>query len=112
MVVDATSEGKIVVVKLMSGQEFIGKVLNVNEQSISVAVPLTLQAMRNEASSPQGKASIGVGFIPFSWGAKAVSVNINREHVTAVMEPEDDLRNQYATITGDIVIATPRIQLA
>lgn len=78
------------IVKLMSGQEIIAKVIAETDQELSLASPLTIQPMRSS------ETTLSVGLMPFTWAGVCDSgVSINKQHVLCIMPPEDGLKTQY-----------------
>lgn len=76
------------IVKFMSGQEVIGKVIDESSTRVVVESPLTLQPMRNGET-------VSLGLMPFSWGGKADAVAFNAAHILCIMDAEDELATQY-----------------
>jgi len=96
------------VVKFVSGQEVISKVIE-NENELILESPLTVQAMRTQEG-------LGIGLVPFSFASSAKQVVINRSNVLCVLEAEDQLASQYlAGLAGLTLSGTdnlPRVTLS
>jgi len=102
-----------VILKFISGQEILAKLVSEDEKEYHLANPLTLQPQQvQNPKGPGHQPMISVGLIPFSWGSKADAVSVSKAHVLCRMEPEDELRDQYATITTGLIVASPQIKLA
>lgn len=97
------------IVKLVSGQEILGKVVSQTANHIVVQSPLTVQPMRGQG----GADSVTLGLLPFSWGGVSNSVELGMEHVLCVLEAEANLSTQYlADLAGlSVPPRTPQITL-
>lgn len=93
---------EVKVVKLMTGQEIIAKVVSESSSELVVDSPLMLQAMR--PNSPNDTA-ISLGLIPFSWAGLPHNVALNKQHILCVLAPEPQLQTQY--LAGLAGIAVP-----
>lgn len=94
------------IVKFMSGQEVIAKLIDVDASDVLLTLksPLTLQPMRDGDS-------MRVGLLPFSWGAVADTVQIAASQVLCIMDAEDGLAAQYLAGLAGVTMAEPRITL-
>lgn len=101
------------VLKLLSGQEIITKVVNETSTELVVDSPLSLQAMRTGA----GADSISIGLVPFSWAGLPHNIALNKTHVLCIMDPEPQLETQYLAGLAGITVpqpgqsATPKLTL-
>lgn len=97
------------VVKFVSGQEVISKVIDDNGNNLVLESPLTVQTMR----TPEG---LGIGLVPFSFASSAKQVVINRANILCVLEAEEQLASQYlAGLAGLTLSGTdglPRVTLS
>jgi hypothetical protein len=96
------------IIKFVSNQEIIAKVVTASKTEIIVDAPLSVQPMRT------GDQSLSIGLMPFTWaGSNKESISLNRAHVLCVMSPEEDLQTQYLAALSGITLAstTPKITL-
>lgn len=86
---------EVKVIKFMSGQEIIAKVIGGDGVVYVVESPLAVQPVR------QGD-SIGIAFAPFSMaGSGSDQITIAGLHVTCMMDPDERLKTHYlASIAG------------
>jgi hypothetical protein len=95
--------GNVLVIKLSSGEEILGKVVDVKENT-AIALQNTL-AIGYERDN---KGQIGYGFIP--WGPLVSDVKfINMNHIIYASEPKDSLAQAYNQATGAIVTPSKQI---
>jgi hypothetical protein len=88
-------KAEVKVIKFMSGQEIIAKVIGGDGVVYVIESPLAVQPVR------QGD-SIGVAFAPFSMaGAAEGQITIAGLHVTCMIDPDERLKTHYlASIAG------------
>ncbi len=98
----AVKRDDIAVIKTVSGEEVIGRVVEASESSgISLRKPLTMQLVMGPNS--QG----GVAMVPFMLGADDIeSVQFAKEHVVAVSKARPDAASSYIQQTSGITIPT------
>lgn len=90
-----------VIVKLLSSQEIIAKLVNETPTELGLESPLMIQPIRN----PQTQ-ELMLGLVPFSFaGDVAGTVTINKAHVLCVLPPEEALSTQYLSAISGIMIA-------
>ena len=91
--------GKILTLKLCSGEELIVKVINVESDSIEVSDPVSI------APGPQG-----MGLIPSLFtGDPATSVFINTNNIAIYTETEDAVKMKYIEATTGITVPSKKI---
>lgn len=87
------------VVKLVSGEEIVCEVLYENSMDITIKNPLMI-TMR-----PTQTGDLQIGFIPYApYLGKNPSITINRGRIIFVQEVDENMRNQYNSIFGGIVV--------
>jgi len=92
---------EVKVFKLVSGQEFIGKVISDEGSTVVVESPVTLQPMR------QNDGTLSVGMIPFSFGGKNnEQVAFQRSSLLCVINPDHDIENTYLTAISGLIMPT------
>lgn len=99
------------IIKFMSAQEVIAKVVDETPTELIVESPLVVQPLRS------GESSMAIGLMPFTWaGDSRETIALNRVHVLCVMKPEEELKTQYLAALSGITIpngvVTPRLTLA
>lgn len=98
------------IIKLISLQEVIARVVTETELELHVESPLAIQPMRT------GETSMSLGLVPFSWaGNNKETITLNKAHILCVMNPEEDLKTQYIAALSGIALpnggATPKLTL-
>lgn len=97
------------IIKLLSGQEVIAKVLTETAQEISMASPLSIQPMRSN------ETTLSIGLMPFTWaGVVEPWISINKQHVLCMMAPEEGLKTQYLAGLAGLTVptaSTPKLTL-
>lgn len=98
------------VIKLLSSQELIAKIISETDNEVIIASPLLIQPMRS------GEASLSIGLMPFSWAGdtRDASISLNKAHVLCTLEPEGDLKTQYLAGLSGITLpqsTTPKLTL-
>lgn len=91
------------VIKFLSGQEIICKLVaegstQTGELTI-IESPLTLQPMRS------GDSTISIGLAPYTWAGSDKQIRLNPNHITTIMNAEENLETQY--IAGLAGISMP-----
>lgn len=101
------SEVKIVIIKIVSGQEVLGKLVSESDDYIVVNSPVTIQPTRD------AKGDITVGILPFSWGGVANSVILSKQNILCILDAEDKLALQYSAGLAGLTVPTntPKITL-
>lgn len=90
--------------KLISGEELIGEVLDEDYQVVNVRNLLAIMIQR----TPTG--DLNVGFIPFApYLGKNTTFEFKREQLLFVKEVDDQMANQYNSIFGGIVTPTKQL---
>lgn len=90
-------QGTIVAVKLISGDEIVGKIERINETELVVSKPIAI------GLSPQG-----VGFAPFMLSAdEDVSITFKLEQVITYVQAREEIKNAYIQSTSGITPAGP-----
>jgi hypothetical protein len=89
----------VLIVKLASGEEIVSKV---HEEGTT----LVLIKPRQFILRDDGKGGVVGGLAEFMPIAKGQVVNLVQRPI-AMAEPNDDLKNSYLRLIGDVVIETP-----
>lgn len=90
--------GQPALVKLVSGEELIGKITALNADIVTLDKPL---GVGYEMKQP-GK--IGFGFLPYLPMAKGDARSFDRSHVINIVEPNDQLAQAYEQATSMIAV--------
>lgn len=106
-------DGEVKIIKLLSGQEVIGKVTREDMETdffghVFVESPLTLQPMQS------GERSFAISLMPFTWAGRADSkIQLNPAHITCFIEPEESLKTQYMAGLAGLALpsSSPKITL-
>jgi hypothetical protein len=86
---------KIVCLKLLSGEEVIGKFHEKN------GVAVTLKDVASVVMMPgAAHGQVGLGLMPFLPYAEEAKFGFNREHVMIEFEPGTDMLNNYNRMFG------------
>lgn len=102
---------EVKIIKFLSSQEIIAKIVETTATEIVVQSPLAIQPIRS------GESSMSLGLMPFTWaGNNNDSIALNKAHVLCVMEAEAELRTQYLAALSGIAIPsaspkTPKLTL-
>jgi hypothetical protein len=95
--------GKTVVLRLVTGEELVGRVHSVDEKTISITKPIAIQMRMVSAQEA------GLGFAPFMGAVDEDSIftfSFDRL-VVAPMAPREDIDNSYLHATTGLVAASP-----
>ena len=99
---------EVKVLKFVSGQEVIAKLVAETETSVVIESPLTVQAMRTAEG-------LGIGLVPFSFAGRSQQAVIQKTNVLCILEPEEQLSSQYLAGLSGITLASgsdlPKISL-
>lgn len=90
---------KLMLYKLVSGEELVGEVVQTSEHSVEVknAVTLVYQQMA------EGKMSVGFApFMPYAEG----KIEIRNSAIAAAAPPTDQIANEHMRVFSGIVIAS------
>ncbi len=93
---------KVMVFKLVTGEEVIGKIVDMKDTAIGIENTLQIGYQDN------GKGGMGFGFMP--WGPLVVGVKyINANHVVYVSAPRDELLSAFNQATSQIVVPAKQL---
>lgn len=99
-------QGDIVALRLVSGEEIVGKIGEVEGHSIQLFKPLVL-GMQQQQNSQTGQVEIGMAFAPFMLAlADDDSVIISAENIITRIKAREEVRNSYIKSTSDIEVPT------
>ncbi|MDB4351217.1 hypothetical protein OAA34_00725 [bacterium] len=100
----------IQILKLSSGEELIGTVTDFEvegRQVIKMDKPAVI-IMQPIEGQPE---KFGIGLAPYAPYAENNSLNIMPTHVIAIMQPTDNLKNEYNTHYGSGVIVPEKAKI-
>lgn len=92
--------GDIVVLKLITSEELIAKVVELNQDIIKISKPVVLSL----AGNPLSKES---GLIPMPWSIAVdenVNLEIKRDKIIFIAKARKEIINMYLQITSNIVL--------
>lgn len=89
----------VVVVKLGTGQEVVGKLLHDDETQIVLESPLIVHVGRTE------KNSLGMTLVPFSFAGEQHQVSLSKLHIVAIMAADQQFATQYLANLQGLVVA-------
>ena len=94
----------VIAIKLMSGEELVGELVEETETSIVFKNPLAVMLQQ----TPEG--DLKVGFVPFApYLGKNPVLTLGRESLIFMEEVDERMKNQYNSVFGGIV--TPPKQI-
>lgn len=110
---------KVICVRLNSGEEIIGKVVETvsTSDTIDMEIPkgkLTLTTVRGITFQPVGKNQIGIAFIPFAVGNDSANMTFILENCAqTIFAPSREIERGYLEQTSGITLAaaTPGISI-
>lgn len=86
------------VVKFISGQEVIAKVISADSEIIVLESPLTVQPVRTQEG-------LGIGLVPFSFASRSKQAAIAQSAILCILDPEEELANQYLAGLAGLTLA-------
>ena len=86
----------IKILKLVTGEELIGDVTNLNDESILIDKPCALQMIQSRNNPDQPAMAL----IPYAAYTKGHKVEIFSKYIIWTEEPVTELYNQYNSIFG------------
>lgn len=92
--------GDIIVLKLITSEELITKVVEINQDHIKISKPIVLSI----AGNPLSKES---GLVPMPWSItidENVNLEIKRDKIIFIAKPRKEIINMYLQITSNIVL--------
>lgn len=96
--------GDIVVLKLVTSEELITKLVELNHDTIKISKPVVLSL----ASDPHLKES---GLIPMPWTIAVeenANLEIRRDKIIFIAKARKEIVNMYLQITSNIVLPTTK----
>ena len=97
--------GEIVTIKLCSGDEVVGKLVDRNTDGISLAKPIKI------AIQPVSQNQVGLAFVPFLGSVSDETIVFPYSGmVSRPVRTGDDVRSNYQQATSGLVTATPEQQ--
>ena len=101
------SEPQVQILKLSSGEEVIGKVTDIVIEERQIIVLQKPAVIILQPTENDGKFSMGLA--PYAPYAFENTIHIMPNHVIGVMQPTDQMKNEYDTHYGSEII-TPKKQ--
>lgn len=96
---------KVVHLKLINGEEIIGKL---TQPTLAVEASMVLSQVRSLTIQPLGRGEAGIGMIPFMVGNPDGNIRIDKRHI--IGDPVDDtpkqLEDAYLQQTSGLTFAT------
>jgi hypothetical protein len=93
------------VIRLLNGEELIGDLTKIEDQSVTMENVAIVQVV----PSPTNPNSMTIGLIPFAPYAEEKSFDFGANHITTFFTPNNDLVNNYNRIFGGIVVPDKKI---
>lgn len=95
----------IKVIKLITGDEVIGKVEPPTKNPLDNYIEYTIKNCIRLVPTQEGLQAV-----PFMiFADKKQSITINQQHIICFGEPEQEILNSYSKIFGEIISATPKL---
>ena len=96
---------KVVHIKLINGEEIIGKLV---EPSLAVEAYMVLEKVRSLTIQPIRQGEAGIGLIPFMVGNPDGSIRIDKRHILgeAVEDTPKQLEDAYLQQVSGLTFAT------
>ena len=91
--------GSIVIFKLVSGEEMIGEVFNLNDRAIVVKNSAVIMLQRTE----QGMGVALMPYMPYTEG----NISFYRDSIVAEGEPSQNMVNEYNRLYGSGIQIAP-----
>lgn len=92
--------GDIVVIKLISSEEIICKLLELTENYVKISKPITL----NFTGNPISKEG---GLIPLPWSLSIeenANIELKKDCIMFISKPRKEIQSMYLQITSNIVL--------
>lgn len=89
---------KVIVMKLISGEEVLAKLVNEEENFVVVESPLVVQIM-------PAKEGYGVGLVPYLHSKSMGEILINKDMVVCTTEPDNAVEKGYLQQVSGIQLA-------
>lgn len=96
-----SNQAEVLLLKLTSGEEIIGKVLELDGNSSQVESPLIITLR------PDREGNVSVNFTPFLPLAVNDTILLMRSHVVGIAVPTTDAIKNYSAMIGDTVVVVP-----
>lgn len=89
----------IKIIRLMTGEEIIGEIMNDTDKVLSVKNPVRVLVIPTaDQNNPK------VGFGPFTQWSEEKELTLNKSHVTFIATPINEFVNQYTAMFGGLVV--------
>lgn len=92
------------VIRLLNGEELMGDLTKIEDQSITMENVAILQV----SPSPTNPNSMTIGLIPFAPYAEEKSFDFGATHITTFFTPNEDLVANYNRIYGAGIVVPPK----
>ena len=82
--------------KLVTGEELVTNYKDDGESTVTLNNPLGILMSQSEKG-------FNIQLVPYGSMAKDETILVNHKNIVFTAEPEDKLRNQYESITGQVI---------
>tara|TARA_B100001250_G_scaffold405112_1_gene422056 strand:- start:860 stop:1156 length:297 start_codon:yes stop_codon:yes gene_type:complete len=92
--------------KLVTGEELITEYIDEGSSIVTMKNPLGILMSQTEKG-------FNIQLVPYAGMAHDETIEVNHKNIVFTAEPEQKLRNQYESITGQVITPPePKIELA
>lgn len=96
----------IFAIRLLTGEEIIGKIEQESPEEYIVEAPVQLLQI------PQENGSVGMGLAPYMQHCENAAVALRKSAISVMAAPKDTLKQKYCEMTGSIIVPSSKIQLS
>jgi hypothetical protein len=93
---------QVQLVRLISGEELLGKIMPSGSEIVKIQNPVRVIVMPNKIDPK----TPNVGFAPWAEFTEDKSFDIDKRHVLCIMNPVKEFINQYNSMFGGLVLPT------
>ena len=83
--------------KLVTGEELITEYIDSGESVVTLKIPLGILMSQTDKG-------FNIQLVPYGSMADKETILVNHKNIVFTAEPEQKLRNQYESITGQVII--------
>jgi len=96
--------GKIVIFKLLSGEQIVTRVHAENKDSYQIKMPFLIQPVVNSMTA---NPNVSLAFIPYVLGTdKKTTICLYKHAIAAMAKPEKEMEAEYIRSTSNIIVAS------